>query len=318
MDLSTLRSLAIRVQPIAFDVYDQAEQASILPRLALVTNNDANEDPVRFEWVGANLEARPWVDERTTQSIFKGDFSIPIEDFEATFEFNARKILRSGSLGASGMEALRGGLTSFTRRKLAMVFRTFRENPPAYDGQDFFDTDHVHPGPAGEPVTIYSNIVTPDWVDTADPLVEEMAAFLDAASGRLRRIGGYLDEVVDTALYGRNLVVVSHNEANTAQLERLRDQERLGQNQESNKWKGRFQLLEDQKPTAGQETYMEVLYSPEARGPRPVLFVVDQEPGELEVDRSSEFDRRMVRMGWWAAYGTKPGWPQTAVQGRPT
>lgn len=317
MDIATVRSIARRVNPIAFDVYDRFEQESFLQDFALVVQNSANEDPVRFEWVGANLEARPWVDERTTQAIFKGDFSVPIEDFEATFEFDVREIGRFGSLGSSGMTALENGLSAFSLRKIQLLAKNFRDNPLAYDGQNFFDTDHVHPAADGHPQTTYSNVLTPDWVNPAAPTLDEADAFLYSASRRLRQIGGYRLEWVDTARFRENLMVISHNEAHTEVFETLRDAEHLGSDTQRNKWRGRIRVIEDQNPTSGQENYIEVTHN-ETMGPKPVLFVVDQEPGGLEADESGRFDRRKVRMGWWAAYGAKPGWPQTALQGRPT
>lgn len=317
MDIAALQSIAQRVNPIAFDVYDRYEQQSFLRDFALVLNNDANENPVKFEWVGANLEARPWVDERTTQAIFTGDFSVPIDDYEATFEFNLREIQRSGSLGASGMAALQTQMQAFSLRKMQILAQVFRDNPPAYDGQDLFDTDHVHPAANGHPQTTYSNVLTPNWADPAAPTLDEADAFLYSASKRLRKIGGYRMEWVDTAQFGSNLNVVTHNESHAEAFETLRDAEHLGTNTQRNRWRGRIRVIEDLNPKAGQENYLEVTHN-EGDGPKPVIFVVDQEPGGLEVDESARFDRRKVRMGWSAAYGAKPGWPQKAVQGRPT
>ena len=51
----------------------------------------------------------------------------------------------------------------------------FRVNGLAYDGQNFFDTDHTHPASKGT----YSNVTTPNWNTTSAPTFAEAAAAPD-------------------------------------------------------------------------------------------------------------------------------------------
>lgn len=308
--LDQLQSIRKAVTPVVFNVYDQAENESDLPLLATtIDNRSLQEDPVNLEWVGEFFEMRPWLDEKTLQKVFKGTFAIPIDAYELTIGVDVKKIRRPGAIGAE-LGRFERMARAFSRGKKKLVMDTFRLNPLAYDGQNLFDTDHVHPGGKGT----YSNILEPAVVDEDAPTVDELKAALHDSFARLRTIGGVIEEVINTERIRKNYVVVSHSPAYTTVFERIRTMDRI--DNAENELKGTFTLLEDQKPTSGEETYFEVMYSA-PNGPRPVIFVIDEEPTELKIDDGTVFKNRLRAMGLEAYYGTKPGWPQVVVQNQP-
>lgn len=311
--LDVLQSLRVAVEPIAFDVYDKHKTPPIVPRLAMeIDNTTAQEDPVNLEWLGSFAEMREWLDEKTTQRIFKGDFSIPIKPYEITWAVDRKKLRRPGNFSGAFVAQIQAQVERFAKGKVRLVMDILRSNPLAYDGQNLFDTDHVHPDDKGT----YSNVLAPDWATTTAPTVDELKAFLHDAQGRLVDNMGIDAELVDSSAIDKNLLVICHNAASFSKLNQIRTMARI--DNAENEWFGGFTLLRDMNPTSGQETYVEVCFSPDGAGPKPVIFVIDEEPSELKVDTTAEFKNRMIAMGFEAWFGVKPGWPQVIVQGRPT
>jgi Mu-like prophage major head subunit gpT len=311
MSLDLLTSIRRTVTPIAFDVYDKQENVSLLPRVAtIIDNRQLQEDPVTLEWVGEFFQMRPWLDEKTTQRVVRGDFTIPIKAYEVTVHLNRKKLKRPNGI-ASAIPLADRMAAAFSTGKMGLAASVLRSNPLAYDGQNLFDTDHVHPDGQGS----YSNVLAPNWVDPAQPTIAEAKALLHEGIGRLLVNRAITQEIVDTELAGKDLVVIVHNVAHQSIFRRIQTMEKIDNLE--NELRGTFVLFQDMNPTSGQENYIEIVYSP-PNGPRPILFVVDEEPSELKVDDSSEFKNLYVAMGMEAFYGVKPGWPQTALQVRPT
>lgn len=308
--IDIIKSIRRAVAAIVFNAYETTEDASLLPRLATVFDNrQAQEDPVNLEWIGEFFEMREWIDEKTTQSIFSGTFAIPIKAYESTVWFDRKKLRRPQSLGSLIPLGERLG-AAFSRGKIKLVADTFRLNPLAYDGQNLFDTDHTHPDTKGS----YSNVVSLGFANAAAPTTDEVKTFLHACHERLVVNRAIQAEIVDADQVAKDLVVIVHNGAHFTAFNKVRTMQTI--DQKSNELVGSFSLFQDVKPAAGQANYIEVILGA-AGAPRPVIFVVDEEPGELKVDASGEFKNRKVAMGLEAYYGTKPGWPQVCLQGRP-
>lgn len=311
--LDQLQSLRKAVEPIAFDVYDRFKTPSILSLLAMeIDNTVAQEDPVSLEWLGSFAEMREWLDEKTTQKIFKGEFSIPIQGYEMTWSFDRKKLRRANALGASFVAQIQSQVERFAKGKLRLVMDVFRQNPLTYDGQNLFDAAHVHPSGKGT----YSNLLTPNWVDPANPTIDEAKQFLHDAQARLTDNMGIDAEVMDAAEIDKNLVVTVHNSAAFSKFNLVRTMPRI--DNAENEWMGGFKLLRDFHPTSGQESYLEVQFSAGTKGPRPVIFVIDEEPSQLAIDETEVFKRRKISMGFEAWYGVKAGWPQVVLQGQPS
>ena len=186
------------------------------------------------------------------------------------------------------------------------MLEVFRKNPLAYDGQNFFDADHAHPGDKGT----YSNILDLDFAAPGAPTVDEVKALLDAARTRFSTNLTIQSEVIDAARLDENLLVIVHNATHFSTFNKVRTKPRFGL--EENEHQGTFTLLQDQRPTAGQENYVEVVFT-EANGPRPAFLVLDQDP-VLDAWESDRFGNEYVAVGLKGIFGVKPGYPQTSLQ----
>lgn len=306
-----LQSIRQFVTPIAFNAYDNASLSSGIETLAMTIDNTIlQEDPVDLEFWSAWFSMREWVDEKTTQDVFKGNFTIPIRAYEVTAKANVKKLRRPNSLAKLEPTA-RLMAEAFVRDQVGIVMDVLRTNPLAYDGQNLFDTDHEHPDE-----TTYSNIFDFSdelgaYSDANLPTVTEIKDGLHGALGRLVTNRAVRSQLLSTAELTQNITVLTHKTTYWTQFNKLLSIQTI--DQVSNEFFGGFQLLHD--PQVSDNDY-EVLFSAPG-GPRPTIFVVDEQPSELKFGDSREFDTGEIRFGLEGYFGAKPGWPQTIVRVTP-
>ncbi len=310
--IATLRTAAVTITPIVLDLYDREETTSLLPLLSQVVPQptDPTVGTVRLEWWHAFPELRLWVGDRKTQKLFAEAMQIPIKKYEITLSLDRDRL---GNTAALVNDAARLGAPvakGFSVGKTLLAAAVLGSNPLAYDGQDFFDTGHVHPEG-----TAYSNLLTrgthtPARATDATPTPQEVRGELAVHKQRLLQNTIIQNNIVSAAQVDKSLVVLTRNDATFAAFESLRTEERIDGN--PNIHKGSFQLLREFGSAAAASSYDVINAVP--GGPRPVVFVTVKEPGGLQFDESQEFRNANIDFGSDGRFGVHPGFPQTAVR----
>ncbi len=310
--ITGLSSIAVATTPIALDIYDREDPLSLLPLLAqFVDNTTDREKTLTLEWWSVFPELRKWVGERTTQKAFQDALRIVSEQYEITLEFDKNDAERKAGLMKAADLAVKIA-QAFVRGKVQLAYRILQTNALAYDGQNYFDTDHQHPNG-----TTYSNVVAVDRVDDANPTVVEARNEMKLAMIRLLRNRLVRNELVSTAEIKNSLVVITRSEGVWGAFNDLNTEERIGLEPNLNRFRGSFNLLRDFNPPAGTENSADVIEALPG-GPRPTVFVTTREPKGLQFDESKVFSHNLVPFGMDGEYGVAAGFPQTAVRLLPT
>lgn len=119
------------------DAYDKAEPA--WPGLVMLAPSQSAEE--NYQWLGAAPKIKEWVDQKTIDRLRGFDYLIKNKDWEATIgikrnDFEDDKLgLHSPRIKEMGVEA------RVHPDELLSLART--SNGLCYDGQNFYDTDHV-------------------------------------------------------------------------------------------------------------------------------------------------------------------------------
>jgi hypothetical protein len=242
------------------------------------------------------------------QKAFKGSIPWQGEFYDVTYEFDTRDAERKSTL-IRAQDMSNDIAMAFATGKVDLAIRVLRLNLLAYDGQNFFDSDHVHPDD-----TPYSNIVTAARVDDAAPDVYEARAEFKLAIGRLQRNRLIRNSIAKVSFVKDSILVVAKSDAVLAAYDSLLNEERI--DGDPNRFRGSFQLFRDFKPEAGTEDSVDFIWS-EPNGPRPALIVNTREPNGLQFDESKAFSHHRIPFGMDAEYAIAAGFPQTAVRFTP-
>jgi hypothetical protein len=304
--LSDLQTIARQVSPIALDLYDRSAANALLPVIAQVVPNPTRAKSLTKEWVFFMPNLRLWVGERAVQKSFQGSLTIVGEKFEITDAFDRNDIERGTAL-ATVDEKSQAIATGFAAGKVILAYRVLRENRLAYDGQDFFDTDHVHP----DGTTTYSNVITAARVDPARPTIFEARQEINSALLRLMQIRLWGDQLANADDVRKNVTVFTKSQAVYETYEALRTEDSFGADR--NTMKGTFAHWHDYHPVAGTENSVDIVLSVPG-GPRPVLFMPTREPQGIEFDITQGFKSGLIFFGMDGEYGAHPGFPQCAVR----
>jgi phage major head subunit gpT-like protein len=146
--------------------------------IAQVVDSDAPEET--YLYGGQVPRMREWLDTRKPVDLFQKKLTVPNKIYEASIKADRfekqddRLGFFNGRIREMGTEA-----ANFVDE---LVFGTLIDaaesatgsEGPAYDGQAFFDTDHVDP--AAQYTTAQSNDLTSAAVDTTDPTLAEFKA----------------------------------------------------------------------------------------------------------------------------------------------
>lgn len=297
-------------------LYDQleADPASLKNLLALqVDNRAAKENPVRIQEALFFPEAIAWTDQRIAGAdLDKINFTVPLAGYDVFIPYNKVNIGRPHTVHK--LDQIIPRLPeAWMRKQVGVMMDVFRTNPLAYDGQNFFDTDHTHPAGMGT----YSNVTTPNWTTPATPTFAEASAALAEVRAKFAAILSVQAEVLDLSKLSQGLVIIVHNSAHATTFEQLRTLLFVPGTTEPNPWKGGFTLLIDNKPTGGEEDYIEMVMALPG-GARPIVLVVDTEP-VLDAWETNQIPNGYIAVGLTdGIFGVKPAFPQSAVQVRPT
>lgn len=314
LGIQQLRSVARVATRIGLDMYDRMA-GDLLPLMAQVVRPRGASKTQTLEWTDAFPMAREWVGERKVREVLGDSIEITLKAYEQTFKIDTLDLEMNADLALIrspqelGAQVARG----WDAARLEAAMAVFRTNAAAYDGQDFFDTDHTHID--GD---TYSNLIDisgdanlPDRVATGVPTVAEAANELGYAITVLEANRLRLQTVVETKVPG-NLVVIAHNFGVWNAYFKLMTQEMLADDV-ANPYRGTFRLLRDTAPTSGDEKKVDIILA-EPGGPRPVIYMPFREPGALEVDDTDQFKHHQIFFGNDAIFGFAAGFPQTAVR----
>ena len=308
LGIEQLQTIARTVTPIAMDLYDKENVASPLPFLAAPVTRRGNQKTVRLEWWSVFPQMREWLDEKTTQKAFKDDMELVIKPYEITYDFD--RIEASFDDALASAQDLGGRIaTAFAQGKVLKAYSPLANNETTYDGQDFFDTGHLHPDD-----TTFSNLVDFNRATVASPTVAEARGELKLAMATLAQNHLIRNTLVSSAAMGDSLLVIARSFNVWQAYEDLRTEEKIGE--DINRFRGKFQLLRDFAPVSGQESTVDIVHSMPG-GPRPTVMAIHQEVSGLQFG-TPDFTKRKVAFGMEAQYAFGPGFPQCAVRINPT
>lgn len=304
LGIDQLKTIARQVTPYALDVYDKEPTLALLPLLAQQVSRPNASKRFTLEWWAAFPEMRRWLDKKTIQRVFSASLEGEIEPFEITFGFDRFESSFDDALVSAQELAGKIG-AGFAIGKVLEAYRPMKRNLPTYDGQDFFDTDHVQPDGSAA-----SNLVaTPGRANLAKPTKAEAAAELKLAMATLAANTIVRNTLISTAQVRDSLVVVTRSYDVWQAYEDLRTDTKIGL--EDNPYREKFQLLRDMDPDTAPANSPDFV-SALPGGPRPTVMVVHKEPGGLEF--SEKFEDREVPFGMEAAYGFAAAFWQSACR----
>lgn len=305
LTIEQLKSVADLATPLAMDTYDRENGAALVPLLAQEVRAASNHKQGTLEWWAAFPQMLEWIDRKVIQRAFKEAIEYEVKPYEVTFAFD-RFLATFDSALVSAKQLAPKIAQAFGSGKLMRAYAPMRDNLVTYDGQDFFDTDHVHPDE-----TVFSNVVSVTRTDAATPTSAEARAELKEAMGRLQQNSLVRDALVSTASADSGLVVIAKSYDVWAAYNDLLNEETIGT--DTNRFRGQFTLLRDFSPLAGTENYVDVVWAL-AGGPRPTVLVIHEEPRGLQFDLGNSFTTREVPFGMEASYAFVTGFPQAAVR----
>jgi len=305
LTIEQLQSVANIVTPIAMDLYDKENGSSLVPLLAQQVSANGNRKKGTLEWWAAFPQMLEWIDRKVVQKAFKDDLEYTIKPYEITFAFD-RFLATFDDAVLSAQQLAPKIAIGFIQGKVLKAYTPMRDNALTYDGQNFFDTDHVHPNDA-----VFTNIVSGSRVVAATPTSAEARAELKEAMALLQQNSLIRNTLVSSAQMDTGLVVIAKSYDVWAAYNDLLVEEKIGT--DTNRFRGRFQLLRDFDPLGGTANYVDIVLAMPG-GPRPTVMVVHQEPQGLAFDLSNSFTSREIPFGMEASYAFEPGFPQTAVR----
>lgn len=157
---------------------EQVLSGSWAPQIAW--RNDSNQETETYRWLGQVPMMREWVGGRLLEQLNKFDYSIMNKVFEASLRFSMDDLRRDKTTQMMARVEDLASRAALHWEKL--VSDLINSNGLAYDGQNFFDTDHSS-GDSGAQI----NALTATQVPSADvttataPTADEMAAVITEA-----------------------------------------------------------------------------------------------------------------------------------------
>jgi len=308
---TTLATIETAVSPIAMNLYDQQEQASILPLLARIPPGKVKvrDKRVNFEFWVAFPELNEWIDERQVQTAYRGSFPVDVKKYEFTEEID-RDSLEDGDALFNVADRTPGVVQAFSAGKVRLAYQVLLDGDITYDGQSFFDVAHQR-----EDGSQYSNLLTEGTdfeamgVTITPALLARQLKLAITTFDKIAIVRNALS--LTTAATPASLVVIARNFDVWSAAFNLLTEERIEGN--PNQWKGKFQVLHDQSPPAGLASSYDVIRAL-PNGPRPVVFFAVREPKGVQFDRTKDFSSAKLPWGMDARYAVAAAFPQTALR----
>lgn len=251
-----------------------------------------------YSWFGTVPKMREWVGERQLSGLSKVDYTIRNKDFEATLEVE-RNAIEDDRLGIIRPRISQLALEA-VRAQEELVVTTLEAGTTglAYDGQFFFDTDHVTPGATYQ--TNQSNKLTGSGVTLAT-----LQTDLAVAVAAMRNFKD--DQGRPMNLRPTHILAPPALEGVFRQLTASELLPTPAVAAAANPWRNMFSLLVSGYLTDANDWYLLSLDQPV----RPIVFQMRKRPEFVAQDdpRSSDalFMRKLLMYGvdgrWNAGYG---------------
>lgn len=171
-----------------FAAYNAAEAGTWAARLGMMVNSDRGTE--EYNWLGGAPIMREWIGGRLEQFIREESFTITNKKFEATTPVPVDMLRRdkTGMLRARVGELAARAATHWEKLLTDLIIA----DGICYDGQNFFDTDHV----SGDSGTLKNELTASEVSEAnvttaAAPTASEMAALLP---GIVEYMYGYKDD----------------------------------------------------------------------------------------------------------------------------
>lgn len=218
--------------------------AQMSPIIMPMDLGDHQGNKVTLDWLGASPQMRRWVDEKRAIGLAKYTIDVVVERFEATVEIDldALRDARGNIYEPRIREIAQNG----TRLPYNLVSELIRggETGSAYDGQNFFDTDHSE-GDSGAQSNELTGTGTSEAQITAD--------YYSAKSAMM---GFKDDKGVPLHPYDFRPQIWIPNDATLIQRFKKLQTASLVSSGETNVLKGEFDLVIDPQFTDANDWYM--------------------------------------------------------------
>lgn len=150
----------------------------------IATRVDSDSEIETYAWLGNVPQLAPWRGVRSVAALPEQSYTIRNKKFSANIGFDLDTVRRE-KLGQISQRTQDVGTRAraFPIRLVVEALVT-GASKNCYDGQYFFDTDHVDPGAKNQ--TAQSNIVTQTAAAGTNPTAAEMELAVDSALSKLR------------------------------------------------------------------------------------------------------------------------------------
>ncbi len=313
MNLGILKSIGRVVTLLSLDLYLKAQPTSHLEHLARVLPHSGGGKTFSLEWVNAFPQLRKWVGPRKLQESFGDAIKGELAPFEITAGYDRMDLELGDPLASASIQTMSESISEgFIVGKERLAYEVLLNNSVTYDGQDLFDTDHVHPdeSTASNIIGIGTDVDNRGTVN--EPTVIEVGKELQACQRRLLQNVIVRKRLVDAAEARGATRVIARSNAVYDAFDSLLQEERLPDGT-INRRRGTFSLSRDFSPPVGMENSYDVL-SAIPGGPRPVIFVVGKDMTGVSSDTSKEWSDREIPFGSDGIFGAAPGFWQTVVR----
>lgn len=154
--------------------YNKEKQPPIYPQLCTVVPSTSIDE--KYAWLGALPGVREWLGDRQFKQLRAADFTLKNKDWESSLEFEKNDVDddRTGGFRTQ-IEAL-ADEAMFHPDELLMTVAAAGESQPCYDGQFFFDTDHLW----GDSGSQSNDLTYPAATGTTPTVAEFKASFHQA------------------------------------------------------------------------------------------------------------------------------------------
>lgn len=192
-----------------------ADQNSLLNRIAFPASSENATE--KYGWLGHVPKMTEWIGQRQVAKLLASDYEIKNKHFEASLEFLVKDLRRDKT---GQIRARIGDLAKTANEhmyELVVALMNGGASTACYDGQYFYDTDHVE-GDSGT----QSNDLALTAVDSAIPtqvematiiksMMEAMYSFKDEKGRAMNRDAKQFALVVPVTYWGTALAAVSEN-----------------------------------------------------------------------------------------------------------
>lgn len=309
--VNKLKTVARLASVLALHKYDDVKD-DLIGLFAQTVPPKGRQKIQSIEWWEAFREMQEWIGERKVAGILQSAIDITVKPFEMTFALDRMDLELDGEFAfiQSPEDMAEQFVTGFTTGRLKHAYEPLRANAiTTYDGQNIFDTDHVHPDGDTFSNVIDLSAVSASRSASGAPTATEAAAELDLAVDKLMENRLRLQTLVEVTR--PTLTVIAKNQGVYSGYRKLLMEDTI--NNTSNTWKGAFKLLRDYNPESGDEKKVDVIDSTPG-GPRPSIFIPVREASGIELDEGRLFAHREISFGADGLFGFGAGMPQPAVR----